>query len=88
LDAFLAARPADALRAMPRLAARARTPEGQALRALGIGSFLGWVQGDGQHRVAIAAVRLASSNRDEFHPEHLVALKKFLGLARALSRPL
>jgi hypothetical protein len=71
---------------MPRLAARARTADGQALRAAGVCSFLGWARGDGLDRVAAGVVRLAASNRDEFHPQHLVTLKKFLALADALSR--
>ncbi|MBI5836672.1 MAG: hypothetical protein HZB25_05450 [Candidatus Eisenbacteria bacterium] len=84
---MLAGMPADALRALPRLAARARTPEGHALREMGLTSLLGWARGDGLERVAVGAVRAVESGRDEFHPEHLVALKKLLALASALSRP-
>ncbi|HVP38247.1 MAG TPA: hypothetical protein VMS93_03580 [Candidatus Saccharimonadales bacterium] len=86
LREFLGERTAEALRAMPRLAGRARTPEGQALRALGVASLLGWARGAGAGRVAVAAVRLAAAERDDFCPEHLVALKKFLLLASTLSR--
>lgn len=83
---LLGGRSGEALRAVPLLAARSRGPEGQTMREAGVASFLGWARGEGAGRVAVGAFRGAGPDADEFDPEHLVALKKLLSLAGALSK--
>ena len=83
---LLGGRSGEALRAVPLLAARSRGSEGQIMREAGIASFLGWARGEGPARVAVGAFRSAGPDADEFDPEHLVALKKLLSLAGALSK--
>ena len=86
LKRLMGARSGEALRAVPSLAARSRTAEGQVMREASLASFLGWARGEGRDRVAVGAFRFAGDEADEFDAEHLVALKKLLSLSSALSR--